>query len=107
MIDCPNITDWYFTNRLQDFVEHWLKASLDAEWHWYQMEYQARGSTHAHGCAKLRNDPGICNLMHMAAQAWEVKTELSDGVTPTEEQQKFFAMVQKPNVQLYNTVIGW
>lgn len=51
------------------------------------MEYQARGSTHAHGCAKLRNDPGICNLMHMAAQAWEVKTELSDGVTPTEEQK--------------------
>lgn len=67
VINCPHVhvTDWYFTNRLQDFVEHWLYTSLDAEWHWYRMEYQAeaRGSTHAHSCAKLRNDPGICNLI--------------------------------------------
>ena len=27
VIDCPHVTDWYFTNRLQDFVEHWLYAS--------------------------------------------------------------------------------
>lgn len=86
VIDCPHMTDWYFTNRLQDFVDHWLYASLDAQWHWYRIEYQARGSTHAHGCAKLKNDPGICNFMQKAAQAWVVKAELSDDDTPTEEQ---------------------
>ena len=38
-----------------------------AECHWYHFEYQARGSTHAYGCAKLKNDPGICSLAQKAA----------------------------------------
>ena len=105
VIDCLHIMDWYSTNRLQDFVEHWLKDSLDDEWQWYQIEYQTRGNTHAHGCAKLKNDPGICNLMQKAAWAWEVKTELSDCVTPTEEQQKI--LYDGAKVQFCNTVIGW
>ena len=59
VINNPPITDWYFTSRLSDFIKHWLYDTFDAEWHWYRYEYQARGSTHAHGCAKLKNDPGI------------------------------------------------
>ena len=54
IIDNPHITDWFFTTKLSDFVQHWLYESLDAEWHWYRLEYQARGSTHAHGCVKLK-----------------------------------------------------
>ena len=107
VIDCPHITDWYFTNRLQDFVEHWLYASLDAEWHWYRVEYQARGSTHAHGCAKLKNDPGICLLMQKGALAWMVKAQLTNDISPTEEQQQIFVKEQKPKIQFTNTVIGW
>ena len=38
--------------------------------HWCRYEYQARGSTHAHGCAKLRNDPGVCTLVEKAAVGW-------------------------------------
>ena len=37
---------------------------------WYRFEYQAQGSTHAHGCAKLKNDPDICGLVKKAAAAW-------------------------------------
>ena len=44
--------------------------TLDAEWYWYRYEYQARGSTHAHGCAKLKNDPGLCELVKIAALGW-------------------------------------
>lgn len=57
--DHPHIADWLFTGKLSDFIEQWLHEPLRAEWHWYHFEYQARGSTHAHGCAKLKNDPGI------------------------------------------------
>jgi hypothetical protein len=70
IIDHPHITDWFFTTKLSDFVQHWLYESLDAQWHWYRLEYQARGSTHAHGCVKLKNDPGICTLVTKAATAW-------------------------------------
>ena len=27
VIDCPHITDWYFSSKLQDFVQHWLWVS--------------------------------------------------------------------------------
>ena len=46
---------------------HWLKQTLDAEWYWYRYEYQARD---AHGCAKLKNDPGVCDLVAKAALGW-------------------------------------
>ncbi len=49
--------------------------SLDADWHWYRFEYQSRGSTHAHGCAKLKNDPGICALVE---KAWTLSEEGND-----------------------------
>ncbi|CAB4017851.1 ATP-dependent DNA helicase PIF1, partial [Paramuricea clavata] len=42
VIDNPHLTDWFFMQRLQEFVRHWLNGVLDAEWHWYRFEYQAR-----------------------------------------------------------------
>ena len=60
VIDHPHIADWFFTVKLSEFVEQWLYKALDAEWHWYRFEYQARGSTHAHGCAKQINYVPLC-----------------------------------------------
>ena len=62
VINNPHVTDWFFTKRLESFVKHWLYNTLDAEWHWYRFEYQGRGSIHCHGTAKLKNDPGLCEL---------------------------------------------
>ena len=73
VISNPHLTDWYFCNRLKDFVNHWLLQVLDVEWYWYRCEYQARGSTHAHGCAKLKNDPDLCRLVKSAAAGWVAK----------------------------------
>ena len=42
VINNPHITDYFFTQRLENFIEHWLYNSLEAEWHWYRFEYQAR-----------------------------------------------------------------
>ena len=44
-------TDWFFTQRLENFIKHWDR-----------FKYQAKGSIHCHGVAKLKNDPGLCNL---------------------------------------------
>lgn len=66
VINNPHITDWFFTQRLELFIKHWLYNSLDADWHWYRFEYQARGSIHCHGVAKLKNDPGLCKLSDIA-----------------------------------------
>ncbi|XP_028394469.1 uncharacterized protein LOC114518663 [Dendronephthya gigantea] len=69
VIDNPHLTDWFFMQRLQEFIKHWLQGVLDAEWFWYRFEYQARGSIHAHGCAKLKNDPDIRLLRKRACKA--------------------------------------
>ena len=66
VIDNPHLTDWFFSSKLFQWVDHWLYNCLDAEWHWYWLEYQARGSTHCHGCVKFKNDPGICTLVQKA-----------------------------------------
>ena len=101
VINCPHITDWYFTTKLQDFVQHFLYDSLDAEWHWYRLEYQARGSTHAHGCAKLKNDPGICSLMQKAGLGWSVQQDITTkGLEPTQEQQKIIQEGQESTAEI-------
>ena len=38
VISNPHITDWYFSSKLSDWIDHWLYKTLDAEWHWFQYE---------------------------------------------------------------------
>ena len=59
VINNPHVVDWFFTQRLESFVKHWLYETLGAKWHWFRYEYQGRGSIHCHGTAKLNNDPGL------------------------------------------------
>ena len=79
VIDNPHITDWFFTQRFESFVKHWLYNCLDADWHWFRYEYQAtRGSIHCHGVAKLKNDPGLCELTEVALQGYLAEQQLAD-----------------------------
>ena len=78
VIDNPHITDWFFVQRLESFIKHWLYNTLHAEWHWYRYEYQARGSVHCHGIAKLKNDPGICYLAETALAGFKEQKRLDE-----------------------------
>ena len=78
VIDNPHIVDWFFTQRLESFVKHWLYDTLGAKWHWFRYEYQGRGSIHCHGTTKLNNDPGLCQLTQTALKgflAQKIKNE--------------------------------
>ncbi len=35
---------------------------LDCLWRWHRYEWQNRSTIHAHGCACLKNDPGLIKL---------------------------------------------
>jgi hypothetical protein len=83
VINNPHVVDWFFTQRLESFVKHWLYDTLGAKWHWFQYEYQGRGSIHCHGTAKLNNDPGLCQLTQSAlkgflAQKFKDENDCSD-----------------------------
>ena len=72
IINNPHITDWFFTQRLENFIKHWLYNSLDAEWHWYRFEYQARGSIHCHGVAKLKMTQDYVSFQKLLLKAiWQ------------------------------------
>jgi hypothetical protein len=70
VIKNPHLVDWFFTQRVESFIKHWLYKTLDAKWHWYRFEYQARGSIHCHDIAKLNNDPGLCDLTKTALKGF-------------------------------------
>ena len=70
VINNPHVVDWFFTQRLESFVKHWLYDTLGAKWHWFRYEYQGRGSIHCHGTAKLNNDPGLCQLTQTALKGF-------------------------------------
>ena len=70
VINNPHVVDWFFTKRLESFIKHWLYNTLDAEWHWYRFEYQGRGNINCHGTAKLKNDPGLCELTKIALKGF-------------------------------------
>lgn len=54
----------------------WLKETLGSSWHWYRYEYAVqRGSIHCHGVAKLKNDPGLCQLGFLAAKHKDTSKE--------------------------------
>ena len=78
VINNPHTTDWFVTQRLENFIKYWLYNSLDAEWHWYRFEYQARGSIHCHGVAKLKNDPGLCKLSEKALKGYLAEKSLDN-----------------------------
>ena len=61
----------------------WLDQVLQTEWKWHRFEWQARGSIHAHGRAKLRNDPGLCNLVNTAVQGWKLEQISATGNATT------------------------
>ena len=85
VINNPHITDWFFHAKLTDFVKCFLYDTLDVEWYWYRYEYQARGSTHAHGCAKLKNDPDLCKLVNIAAVGWIEEKANQDAIKQNSE----------------------
>lgn len=58
--------------------------TLDAEWHWYRYEFQARGSIHCHGTAKLKNDPGLCKLAEIALKGFLAQKTLQESAESVE-----------------------
>jgi len=63
IINNQHLLEWFFTERTELFVRHWLYNTLGAQWHWFRYEFTVnRGSIHCHRLAKLEFDPGLCVL---------------------------------------------
>ena len=56
----PHLVDAYVSEKMDEYVKRiW---GVRAEWTWYRLEYQSRGTVHLHGCVRLRNIPNLHGL---------------------------------------------
>ena len=62
VINNPHLVDWYFSFRLNKFLETVFDTIIGCEWRWHRYEWQSRTSIHAHGAARFKNDPGLIEL---------------------------------------------
>ena len=80
VINNPHLLDWFFTERVEKFVKHWLKNTLGSTWHWFRYEYAVqRGSIHCHGVAKLKSDPNLCELSQTALKGFLANKSVIEG----------------------------
>ena len=63
VVNNPALADWFFTYRIQKFVEVFCVGILGATDYWMRFEWQHRGSPHVHGLAWLPNAPNVENLL--------------------------------------------
>ena len=84
VIENPAVADWFFTHRVQKFIDAYYIGVLGATDYWLRFEWQHRGSPHVHGLAWLPNAPDVERLMSHADDA--VKDEIiqyADGIVST------------------------
>ena len=62
VLNNPHLVDWFFSYRLNKFLEVAFDGVLECEWRWHRYEWQSRSAIHAHGAARLKNDPGLIDL---------------------------------------------
>ena len=80
IITTKGVQTFFFTLSSKSFIKCWLYDTLGASWYWYRYEYQARGSIHCHGTAKLKNDPGLCELTEIALKGYIAEQNLKLGL---------------------------
>ncbi len=62
----PHLVDGYVAMRMDSYVKQIWGSR--AEWTWYRLEYQSRGTVHLHGCIRLRDLPELHALYAVAVK---------------------------------------
>jgi hypothetical protein len=61
--DSPHLVDAFFMHRVKAMLKTFFgKDGFEAAWHFVRLELQKRGVFHAHGCLRLKSDPGFNRL---------------------------------------------
>ena len=84
VVNNPALADWFFTYRIQKFVEVFYVGILGATDYWMRFEWQHRGSPHVHGLAWLPNAPNVENLLSSSPESTKEKIiEYADKIIST------------------------
>ena len=105
----PHILDWFFHERTEKFIKHWLYNILGADWHWNRYEFAVLlNGIHTHGLAKLKSDPGLCKLSEKAVEGHKAKLKLHEGIifNSNDELDKLNALI-KEGIKAENEICNY
>jgi len=85
----PDVADEFFVKKIERFIKDFFRDTLLAEWVWYRFEFQARGSVHGHGAAKLASEPspGLHELCRVALRGFLAEKEQAARIALAEGKQ--------------------
>ena len=86
VIENPAIADWFFYERVVEFIKAYYVGVLGVTDYWMRFEWQHRGSPHVHGLAWLPNAPDVEQLLSSPDTTDTVKAEITryaDGIVST------------------------
>ena len=78
VINNPAITDWFFSHRIQKFIEAFYVGILGASDFWFRFEWQHRGSPHVHGLAWFADAPDVQQILSTPEPDDSSKQQLID-----------------------------
>lgn len=88
-IENAHLVDWYFSHRLHLFQKVFLDDILQSEWRYHRIEDQYRLVPHAHGCSRLKNDPGLIDLAQVVYEGRLIENKYKDSkLQPNESELK-------------------
>ena len=94
----PHLTDAWFAFRVEEYVK-WLYGD-DLDWLWWRTEYQSRGSAHAHGCVRLKNQPDVDLLYRNAVRGREEGATVAEQSSGLQAEQDICMMANKFSVAI-------
>ena len=86
VIENPAVADWFFYERVVEFIKAYYVGVLGVTDYWMRFEWQHRGSPHVHGLAWLPNAPDVEQLLSSPDTTDTVKAEITryaDGIVST------------------------
>lgn len=57
VIENPAVSDWFFSCRIQKYIETYYVGIMNVADYWFRFEWQHRGSPHVHGVAWIQGAP--------------------------------------------------
>ena len=71
----PGITDYLFFHRVKVILDTFFGPhGFESDWNWMRFELQGRGAYHAHGCLRLKHDPGFNALSKIVYEGRQAQT---------------------------------
>ena len=77
LIENPALADWFFYERIQQFIKAFYVDVLGVTDYWMRFEWQHRGSPHVHGLAWLPNAPDVEQILASANASGTTQLDMS------------------------------